>query len=99
MKKIIMSIIGFYKRGISPYLGSNCRFYPTCSGYAQLAIERKGVIKGLWMSCLRLLKCHPFHPGGVDDVQYRTGNGKKFLVSPCVIHAGHFWISPVVGTT
>ncbi|MCI1277510.1 MAG: membrane protein insertion efficiency factor YidD [Nitrospira sp.] len=58
-----------YRACLSPLLGPACRFYPTCSVYAQEAIERYGVLKGLFMAGRRLLKCHPFHPGGVDPVR------------------------------
>ncbi len=69
MQRLCISMIGFYQRWISPLLAPACRFEPSCSKYAREAIERHGVLHGLWMSCLRLLKCHPFHPGGVDPVR------------------------------
>lgn len=49
-------------------LGPACRFYPTCSDYAYESIMRYGVLKGLWMALKRILRCHPFHPGGFDPV-------------------------------
>ena len=63
-KGLIIKFIRAYQLIISPYLGSNCRFYPTCSNYAMEAIERFGVIKGLKMSILRLLKCNPWGGSG-----------------------------------
>ncbi len=62
-------LLSVYRFCVSPLLGPACRFYPTCSVYAQDAIERYGVIKGGLMAVRRLLKCHPFHPGGVDPVR------------------------------
>ncbi len=74
MKKInIRTILKFtirtYQLTISPLLGSNCRFYPTCSNYAIEAIDKFGVFKGLKLSILRILKCNPFGPSGIDLVQ------------------------------
>ena len=61
-------MIRFYQRAISPMLGSNCRFYPTCSNYTYEAIEKHGALKGIFLGIKRILKCHPFHPGGYDPV-------------------------------
>ncbi|MGM0418787.1 MAG: membrane protein insertion efficiency factor YidD [Thermodesulfobacteriota bacterium] len=69
VKKTFLLIIRFYQLCISPYLGSNCRFYPNCSAYSYQAIEKFGIFKGLWLSLKRILKCHPFHPGGYDPVE------------------------------
>jgi putative membrane protein insertion efficiency factor len=66
MKKFIIFNIKLYKYIISPFLGNNCRFYPSCSQYAIDAIEKHGVLKGAVKSVIRILKCHPFHPGGCD---------------------------------
>jgi putative membrane protein insertion efficiency factor len=69
MKRILLWIIGLYRRWISPLKGRpTCRFYPTCSLYAYTAISRFGAWKGGWLALRRILKCHPFHPGGVDHV-------------------------------
>jgi len=68
MKKIALALIKGYKLLISPLLGRNCRFYPTCSEYAHEAIQKHGLFKGLLLGTKRLLKCHPFHSGGVDQV-------------------------------
>lgn len=67
-KKIIVFIIDAYKKTISPFLGNNCRFYPSCSCYAKEAIETFGVKKGSWLAIKRLCKCHPWNEGGVDLV-------------------------------
>ncbi len=69
MRTIGLAAITFYQRWISPMLGSACRFEPTCSHYAADAIRRHGFLKGAGKACWRLLKCHPFHPGGADPVR------------------------------
>ncbi len=68
MKHLLMALIGFYRRFISPALPPACRFHPTCSAYALEAFEVYGVLRGGWLSTLRLCKCHPYHPGGIDPV-------------------------------
>ncbi|MBQ7084658.1 MAG: membrane protein insertion efficiency factor YidD [Anaerotignum sp.] len=67
-QKLFLLLIRFYQVTISPHLGRNCRFIPTCSQYAYIAITRFGVIKGTYLAVRRLLKCHPFHEGGFDPV-------------------------------
>ncbi|MEH6548585.1 MAG: membrane protein insertion efficiency factor YidD [Pseudomonadales bacterium] len=61
-------LIAVYRYVISPLLGPRCRFYPTCSDYAQQAILQYGFIKGGWLATKRLGRCHPFHSGGFDPV-------------------------------
>jgi uncharacterized protein len=68
MKPLFLVFIKGYQKLISPLLGSHCRFYPTCSTYASEAITKHGTAKGLYLFTKRLIKCHPFHPGGVDPV-------------------------------
>lgn len=51
---------------ISPFLGPCCRFYPSCSEYSMEAISKYGMLKGIWLTVKRIVKCHPWHPGGVD---------------------------------
>jgi len=68
MKRILLAIIRFYQKRISPLTPPSCRFYPTCSEYSKIAITRFGVFKGLRLSIIRILKCQPFHPGGYDPV-------------------------------
>ena len=68
MRKIVIFLIRFYQKAISPFLGRRCRFYPTCSQYAIEAIRKKGALKGGWLAVKRIAKCHPFHPGGYDPV-------------------------------
>ena len=68
MKKLIIKLIRFYQRRISPLFGPRCRYYPTCSQYAVEAVERFGAFKGSILAVLRLLRCNPFFPGGYDPV-------------------------------
>jgi putative membrane protein insertion efficiency factor len=68
MKQIVLFLIRCYQLLLSPLLGRHCRFYPTCSAYAYEAIKKYGLLKGILLGTKRLLKCHPFHPGGVDFV-------------------------------
>ncbi|MFS0605350.1 membrane protein insertion efficiency factor YidD [Peribacillus frigoritolerans] len=68
LKKIVMGVIRFYQVAISPLKPPTCRFYPTCSHYGLEAVNRFGPIKGSWLALIRILKCHPFHPGGIDLV-------------------------------
>ncbi|MCX5852439.1 MAG: membrane protein insertion efficiency factor YidD [Deltaproteobacteria bacterium] len=69
MKRFFIFIIRSYQVMISPYLPPSCRFYPSCSEYAKEAIDRHGVMRGLAMGILRILRCHPFNPGGYDPVK------------------------------
>ncbi|WP_281745284.1 membrane protein insertion efficiency factor YidD [Thermanaerovibrio acidaminovorans] len=66
-----MFSIRVYQIFLSPLLGRNCRFHPTCSQYAFEAISRFGVLRGIWLSAKRLVKCGPWHPGGYDPVPHR----------------------------
>lgn len=68
MRIITLALIRFYQRFISPMLGSNCRFYPTCSSYTYQAIDKYGVAKGSWMGFKRILRCNPWNKGGFDPV-------------------------------
>ncbi len=68
MKVVILFLLRGYKRYISPWLPSSCRFEPTCSVYMYQAIEKKGVLKGLTLGIRRLLRCHPFCAGGFDPL-------------------------------
>jgi putative membrane protein insertion efficiency factor len=68
IQKLIFAFIIFYQRFVSPLTAPACRFYPSCSEYALQAIKRYGLWRGLWLSLRRILKCHPFHPGGYDPV-------------------------------
>lgn len=68
MKKILIFLIKFYRDFLSPLKAPSCRFVPTCSEYAWIAVERYGALKGGWMALRRILRCHPFHKGGYDPV-------------------------------
>ena len=68
MKKMTIYVIKFYRLLISPLKPPTCRFVPTCSDYALQAIEKYGIIHGGNMAIRRILRCHPFHPGGYDPV-------------------------------
>jgi len=68
MKRCIVFLIGLYRKFISPLKKPSCRFYPSCSKYAVEALGEYGVFKGSVLTARRLLKCHPFHPGGYDPV-------------------------------
>ncbi|MGN0135319.1 membrane protein insertion efficiency factor YidD [Anaerotignum sp.] len=67
-QKLFLLLIRFYQAAISPHFRPCCRFTPTCSQYAYIAISRHGAIKGTYLAVRRLLKCHPFHEGGYDPV-------------------------------
>jgi len=67
-KVIIIFLIKFYQYSISPLIGLNCRFVPTCSNYAIQSIEEKGLLKGAYLSFKRILRCHPFGGSGYDPV-------------------------------
>lgn len=68
MQSLVLALIRGYQRYLSPLLGSNCRYYPTCSHYTAEAIQKYGLRKGGWMGIRRIFRCHPWHPGGFDPV-------------------------------
>jgi putative membrane protein insertion efficiency factor len=68
MKYVLMALIRVYQLTVSPLLGPVCRFYPSCSHYGYEAISRHGAIYGTYLTVRRLLRCHPWNPGGVDLV-------------------------------
>lgn len=69
MRELVIALLRFYKRYISPLLPSACRFHPTCSEYMMQAVEKHGVPRGVFLGIKRLSKCHPFHHGGFDPVR------------------------------
>lgn len=68
MKKLLLILLRAYQLCVSPFLGPNCRFYPSCSEYAAEAVREHGALKGTALAAVRLCKCHPWHDGGVDPV-------------------------------
>ena len=68
-RRILASLVRGYQFAISPLLPPSCRFTPSCSQYALEAIIRHGAMKGGWLAARRLVRCHPFHPGGFDPVR------------------------------
>jgi hypothetical protein len=82
MKRILLNFIQFYKKFISPLLGPNCRFYPTCSCYAHEAIEKHGVFRGLLLGVKRILKCHPW--GGTKWVDLVPEKWSWSLLIPSI---------------
>ena len=73
MKSIIIFIIKLYQYAISPFLGSNCRFMPTCSAYAIEAIQNFGIVKGIWLGMKRVLRCRPGCSCGIDPLPKTKG--------------------------
>jgi|TARA_B100000131_G_scaffold315153_1_gene353124 hypothetical protein len=76
-KTLVKLIIRAYQLLISPYLGNNCRFYPTCSNYALEAIEKKGLILGIKMAVARILRCNPWGGSGIDMICEKDAKNKK----------------------
>ncbi len=68
MRRWVLAVIRFYQKFVSPLLGNNCRFYPTCSAYTYQAIEKYGVGRGGWMGIKRIVRCNPWNEGGFDPV-------------------------------
>jgi len=68
LRVYLLFLIKLYQIIISPMKGPTCRFYPTCSQYAALAVEKYGVLKGSWLAIKRIARCHPYNPGGYDPV-------------------------------
>jgi putative membrane protein insertion efficiency factor len=68
LRALVLALIRFYRKGISPFLPASCRYTPTCSGYALEAVTRYGVLKGGWLTGRRLLRCHPWGGSGYDPV-------------------------------
>jgi putative membrane protein insertion efficiency factor len=71
--RVLLRAVGFYSRAVSPALPPRCRFYPTCSAYAAEAVAVHGAGRGTWLALRRILRCAPWHPGGVDLVPPRSG--------------------------
>ena len=67
-QRLLIGLIRFYQYVLSPWLGNQCRFIPTCSEYARQAVLTHGALKGTWLAFRRVTRCHPWHPGGHDPV-------------------------------
>lgn len=72
MRTILITVIKAYRYLLSPFLGNNCRFHPSCSEYAETAIRRFGPLRGSWLGLRRIARCHPWHEGGIDPVPEKT---------------------------
>jgi putative membrane protein insertion efficiency factor len=72
MQTVLLRLIAFYQRWLSPWFGNQCRFYPSCSHYSAEAIARHGSGRGLWLAARRIARCHPWHRGGLDPVPEKT---------------------------
>lgn len=68
MARVLIWLVKAYQFGLSPMLGSHCRFTPTCSRYAIEALQAYGALRGSWLALRRVLRCHPWHPGGHDPI-------------------------------
>ena len=68
MKRVLQFLVRGYQYALRPLFGSHCRFYPSCSEYAWSAVERHGALKGSWLALRRIVRCHPYHPGGYDPI-------------------------------
>lgn len=77
----LLAVVKFYQLFISPLLGQNCRFHPTCSCYAHQALKEHGAFKGSWLAAKRIVKCQPLHPGGIDNVPSAIKNTKTVINS------------------
>lgn len=84
MKTLLLLLLRAYQLGISPFLGQNCRFYPSCSNYALEAVREHGAARGSLLAAKRLCKCHPWHPGGLDPVPKKTSD--KSAADACACH-------------
>jgi len=72
VRLLFIAVIRLYQRVISPLIGPRCRFYPSCSQYAAEAIQKHGSVRGFALALARVLRCHPWHPGGIDLVPERV---------------------------
>lgn len=73
MKTLLVGLLALYRVAISPMLGRNCRFAPSCSEYAEEAVRAHGAARGTWLAARRVCRCHPWHPGGFDPVPPSRG--------------------------
>ena len=73
MRGLLIFVISAYRYLISPVLGPHCRFYPSCSAYAEQAVRSHGAVRGAWLAVRRVERCHPWNAGGIDPVPARNG--------------------------
>lgn len=71
MASLLIFLIRCYQRVLSPFIGNQCRFHPTCSRYGVEALEKHGALRGSWLTLRRVTRCHPLNPGGIDPVPDR----------------------------
>lgn len=83
LSRALVLLIQGYRYLISPLLGPRCRFFPTCSQYAIEAVVEHGALRGSWLAGRRLLRCHPWHPGGVDPVPPSCANPASCSKADC----------------
>jgi len=83
MKRLLIILVRAYQLGISPWLGQNCRFYPSCSHYALEAIDEHGALKGAMLAAVPLAKCHTWHPGGLDPVPKKSADAHASHACGC----------------
>ncbi len=76
MRHLLIFLVRAYRLLLSPFLGNNCRFYPSCSCYAIEALQRHGALRGSWLTLRRLSRCHPWHAGGFDPVPDVSKKGR-----------------------
>ncbi len=76
MTRLLIAVLQAYRIVLSPHLGASCRFEPSCSVYAIEALQRHGVVRGLWLTLQRLLRCRPWGPQGYDPVPLVEGDGR-----------------------
>lgn len=80
--ELLVLLVRAYQLLVSPLLGPTCRFYPSCSSYAVIALRRHGAWRGTWLTVRRLLRCHPWNPGGVDHVPPVRDHAERMPATP-----------------
>jgi len=84
---LLVGLLNFYRKFVSPLLGPRCRFYPSCSAYALEAVQLHGAVRGSWLAVRRLSRCHPFHAGGLDPVPGSGTRTELKSVDPMSVNA------------